>query len=100
MFVTLLRGGMHLILANPPGVSYKSVPRKFRETRSTMEGMLSQSHCVAQFNTAQKRLATDEFSEKSVDDLPPLSQENRVNCNAIGWLRGALSSRRPHYCSM
>ncbi len=54
MFVTLLRGGMHLILANPPGVSYKSVPGKFRETRSTMEGMLSQSHCVAQFNTAHK----------------------------------------------
>jgi hypothetical protein len=52
MSVTLLRGGMHLILANPPSDSYKSAPRKFRETRSTMEGMLSQNHCVAQFNTA------------------------------------------------
>jgi hypothetical protein len=35
MLVTLLRGGMHLILANLPGFSYKSAPRKFRETRST-----------------------------------------------------------------
>jgi hypothetical protein len=54
MFVTLLRGGMHLILANPPGVSYKSAPRKFRETRSTIEDMLSQTHCVAKVNTAHK----------------------------------------------
>jgi hypothetical protein len=34
--VTFLRGGVHLILANLPGVSYESAPRRFRETRSTI----------------------------------------------------------------
>src|SRR5580704_13006965 len=36
--VTLLRGcgGVHLILANLPGVSYNSAPRRFRETRTTI----------------------------------------------------------------
>jgi hypothetical protein len=34
--LTLLRGGVHLILANLPGVSYESAPRRFRETRSTI----------------------------------------------------------------
>lgn len=36
--VTLLRGeeAVHLMLANLPGVSYESAPRRFRETRSTM----------------------------------------------------------------
>ncbi len=36
--VTLLRveEGVHLIQANLPGVSYKSAPRRFRETRSTI----------------------------------------------------------------
>jgi hypothetical protein len=29
-------GGVHLILANLPGVSYESAPRRFRETRSTI----------------------------------------------------------------
>ena len=28
--------GVRLILANLPGVSYKSAPRRFRETRSTI----------------------------------------------------------------
>jgi hypothetical protein len=32
---------MHLILANPPGVSYKSAPRKLREIRSTMEEIVT-----------------------------------------------------------
>jgi hypothetical protein len=35
VIVTLPRGGVRLILANLPGVSYKSAPRRFRETRST-----------------------------------------------------------------
>ena len=36
--VTLLRGeeGVHLMLANLPGVSYESAPRQFRETRITV----------------------------------------------------------------
>jgi hypothetical protein len=35
---TLLRGeeAVHLMLANLPGVSYESAPRRFRETRSTI----------------------------------------------------------------
>jgi hypothetical protein len=39
VFVTLLRGeeGVHLILANLSGVSYKSAPGRFREIRSTVE---------------------------------------------------------------
>jgi len=36
--VALLRAneGVHLMLANLPGVSYKSASRRFRETRSTI----------------------------------------------------------------
>jgi len=36
--VTLRRGeeGVHLMLANLPGVSYESAPKRFRETRSTI----------------------------------------------------------------
>jgi hypothetical protein len=36
--VTLFRGeeGVHLILANLPGFSYESAPRRLRESRSTI----------------------------------------------------------------
>ncbi len=34
--------GVHLILANPPSVSYKSAPRGFRETRSTHQDSLAE----------------------------------------------------------
>jgi hypothetical protein len=34
---------VHLILANPPGVSYESAPRGFRETRSTRKHSLAES---------------------------------------------------------
>jgi len=45
------------MLANLPGVSYESAPRRFRETRSTILdwGIFSQSYCVALSNTAQER---------------------------------------------
>src|SRR5580704_6018034 len=46
------QGGVHLILANPPGVSYKSEPRRFRETRSTWWDSFTVLLCCAvQYST-------------------------------------------------
>jgi hypothetical protein len=51
-FVTLL-GGVHLILANPPWRQLQERAEKIPGDKKHVKGMLSQSHCVAQFNTAQ-----------------------------------------------
>jgi hypothetical protein len=43
---------MHLTLANPPWRQQQESAEKIPGDKKHMEGMLSQSHCVAQFNTA------------------------------------------------
>ena len=48
------RGGVHLILANPPWRQLQERAEKIPGDKKHVEGMLSQSHCVAQFNTAHK----------------------------------------------
>ena len=53
-FVTLL-GGVHLILANPPWRQLQERAEKIPGDKKHVEGILSQSPCVAQFNTAQNR---------------------------------------------
>jgi len=52
VFVTLLGDGVHLILANPPWRQLQERARKIPGDKKHMEGMLSRSHCVAQFHTA------------------------------------------------
>jgi hypothetical protein len=42
-------------LANPAGVNYESHAEKIPGDKKHVKGILSQSHCVAQFNTAQNR---------------------------------------------
>jgi hypothetical protein len=54
VFVTLPRGGVHLILANPPWRQPQERAEKIPGDKKHVEGMLSQGHCVAQFNTAHK----------------------------------------------
>jgi hypothetical protein len=49
------RDGVHLILANPPWRQLQERAEKIPGDKKHVEGILSQSHCVAQFNTAQKR---------------------------------------------
>jgi hypothetical protein len=55
VFVTLLRGRVHLILANPSWRQLQERAEKIPGDKKHVEGMLSQSHCVAQFKTVQKR---------------------------------------------
>jgi hypothetical protein len=52
VFVTLLRGGVHLILANPPWRHLQERAEKIPGDKKHVKGMLSQSHYVAQFNPA------------------------------------------------
>ena len=47
--------GVHLILANPPWRQLRERAQKIQGDKKHVEGILSQSHCVAQFNTAQER---------------------------------------------
>jgi hypothetical protein len=54
VFVTLLRGRVHLILANPSWRQLQERAEKIPGDKKHVEGMLSQSYCVAQFNTAHK----------------------------------------------
>jgi hypothetical protein len=54
VFVTLLRGEVHLILANPPWRQLQERAEKIPGDKKHMEATLSQSQCVAQFNTAHK----------------------------------------------
>ena len=54
VFVTLLRDGVHLILANPPWHQLQERAQKIQGDKKHIEGMLSQSHCVAQFNSAHE----------------------------------------------
>jgi hypothetical protein len=49
-------GGVHLILANPPWRQLQERAEKIPGDKKHMKGILSQSQCVAQFNTAQNRL--------------------------------------------
>src|SRR5580693_2240554 len=48
--------GVHLILANLPGVSYESAPRRFRETRSTIlnwqDSVIERSPRTVPYSTA------------------------------------------------
>jgi len=53
VFVTL-QCGVHLILANPPWRQLQERAEKIPGDKKHVEGMLSQSHCGAQFNTAHK----------------------------------------------
>jgi hypothetical protein len=46
---------VHLILANPPWRQLQERAEKIPGDKKHVEGMLSQSHCVAQFNTAHER---------------------------------------------
>ena len=46
---------MHLILANPPWRQLQERAEKIPGDKKHVEGILSQSPCVAQFNTAQER---------------------------------------------
>ena len=54
VFVTLLGGGVHLRLANPLLRQLQERAEKILGDKKHVEQMLSQSHCVAQFNTAHK----------------------------------------------
>jgi hypothetical protein len=47
--------GVHLILANPPWRQLRERAQKIQGDEKHVEGILSQTHCVAQFNTAQER---------------------------------------------
>jgi len=47
---------VHLILANPPWRQLRERAQKIQGDKKHVEGILSQSHCVAQFNTAQEML--------------------------------------------
>jgi hypothetical protein len=51
-FVTLLRDGVHLILANPPWRQLQERAQKIQGDKKHIEGILSQSRCGAQFRTA------------------------------------------------
>ena len=53
-FVTLLWDRVHLILANPPWRQLQERAQKILGDKKHVESMFSQSHCVAQFNTAHK----------------------------------------------
>jgi hypothetical protein len=44
MFVTLLCGGVHLMLANPAGVNYESHAEKIPGDKKHVGRILSQSH--------------------------------------------------------
>ena len=46
---------MHLILANPPWCQLQERAEKIPGDKKHVEGILLQSQCVAQFNTAQNR---------------------------------------------
>ena len=46
---------MHLILANPPWRQLQERAEKIPGDKKHVEGILLQSQCVAQFNTAQNR---------------------------------------------
>ena len=56
VFVTLLGGGVHLMLANPPWRQLQERAGKIPGDKKHVEGILSQSHCVAQFHKVQNRL--------------------------------------------
>jgi hypothetical protein len=47
-------GGVHLILANPSWRQLQERAEKIPGDKKHVEGMVSQSHCVAQFNTAHE----------------------------------------------
>ena len=49
-----LGGGVHLILANPPWRQLQESAEKIPGDKKHMEGMLSRSYYVVQFNTAHK----------------------------------------------
>jgi hypothetical protein len=55
VFVTLLGDGVHLILANPPWRQLQERAQKIQGDKKHVEGMLSQSHWVTEFNAAHKR---------------------------------------------
>jgi hypothetical protein len=50
--VTLLRGEVHLLLANLPWRQLQERAEKIPGDKKHVESMLPLSHCVAQFNTA------------------------------------------------
>ena len=52
VFVTLLRDGVHLILANPPWRQLQERAQKIQGDKKHIAAMLSQSRCAAQFRTA------------------------------------------------
>jgi hypothetical protein len=54
VFVTLLRGGVHLILANHLWRQLQDRAEKIPGDKKHVEATLSQSYCVAQFNLAHK----------------------------------------------
>jgi hypothetical protein len=54
VFVTLLGDGVHLILANLLWRQLQERAQKIQGDKKHVEGMLSQSHCIAQFNSAHK----------------------------------------------
>jgi Rod binding domain-containing protein len=69
---------VHLILANPLWRQLRERAEKIPGDKKHAEEMLSQSHCVAQFNTAQNRLpervgakasllVQDDAQERSID---------------------------------
>src|ERR1700675_2649513 len=62
------QGGVHLILANPPGVSYKSAPRRFRETRSTYCDVFTVLLCCA----VQYSTETPDNSQNQTESKPPI----------------------------
>ena len=43
------------MLANPAGVNYESHAEKIPGDKKHVEEIISQDHCLAQFNTAQNR---------------------------------------------
>jgi RIO-like serine/threonine protein kinase len=50
----LLRGEVHLILANPPWRQLQERAQKILGDKKHAERMLSRRYCVVQFNTAHK----------------------------------------------
>ena len=55
VFVTLLRGRVHLILANPPWRQLQERAQKIQGDKKHIEGIFSQNRYGAQFRTAHNR---------------------------------------------
>ena len=77
---------MHLILANPPWRQLQERAEKIPGEKKHVGGILSQSQCAAQFNTAQNRVT---------GQLPVRSRGSKIGhaptqWASLRWPRGIL----------